>query len=236
MTHTLVIPAIYLFAVSHFQAKNDVRYYLNGVAIYPKRKQIVATDGHTMCIVTLTGNEWYWHTEAKMTNEWHRILGAVTGDSKGLKLAKPKAKEQWAIITIDEESKQIDISYSEIHLSEAEQVAAAEQEGMLNKTQRFSSRIADGIFPRYENIKPDYSSPISSTFVGFHADYLIRVGTITKLFGGKYKCAVLHYPIHSNGTCEWEIVNHPNVRILLMGMRIDKEINPKATLPAKVPV
>ena len=48
MKHIATVPAALVKAAMLFQAKNDVRYYLNGIMI--TKSHIVATDGHVMFV------------------------------------------------------------------------------------------------------------------------------------------------------------------------------------------
>ena len=48
MKHIATVPAALVRAAMLFQAKNDVRYYLNGIMI--TKSHIVATDGHVMFV------------------------------------------------------------------------------------------------------------------------------------------------------------------------------------------
>jgi hypothetical protein len=48
MKHIATVPAALVKAAMLFQAKRDIRFYLNG--IYITRDNIVATDGHTMLV------------------------------------------------------------------------------------------------------------------------------------------------------------------------------------------
>lgn len=49
MNTIITLPIKDLFAVSHFAAKKDVRYYLNGIAL--NRGHVVATNGHYMAAI-----------------------------------------------------------------------------------------------------------------------------------------------------------------------------------------
>lgn len=55
MQHEITIPLCYLQAIRLFATKNDVRYYLNGVAIL--RGHVVATNGHYMGAIRHTGDD-----------------------------------------------------------------------------------------------------------------------------------------------------------------------------------
>lgn len=50
-THTITLPAVELFAIRQFTAKNDIRYYLNGVCI--RKGCIDATNGHYLARIEL---------------------------------------------------------------------------------------------------------------------------------------------------------------------------------------
>ena len=225
----MIVPAMHLFAISQYQARNDVRYYLNGLAIFPNRKEVVATDGYSMCNGRYDEKRFYWNQADNEEKEdfLHWILGDPNGMGKSMKLSKPKGDEHWAVIELDAETKYGVVKYSKHEKIEI--ILDALQGNYYAATQVSSFRLVTGEFPKYERIRPEYKEAISTTSVTLNAEFLYRASNTGRLIGKNKKGMTLHYPIDQGSCCEIEIDGVTEVTVLIMQMR--SEVMSKGFLP-----
>lgn len=213
-----VVPANYLYAASLHQAINDVRYYLNGIAIFPYSRHVVATDGHTMATCLLDDERFLWNNCDRecpgKVREPHWII--ASGDlGKALSLKKPTKKEKWAVISFNSGTGNGQVQYCTYE--SADTALSAAKAGQVPATWMCSCRLIDGVFPQYERIKPDYSSPIKSAMLGVNAEYMIRIANSAKAVASdKQPYIAIHYPIVYGTPVEVEIDGISDLQIIFM--------------------
>lgn len=182
MKHIATVPAALVKAAMLFQAKNDVRYYLNGIMI--TKSHIVATDGHVMFVSPY---------ESDLRPDEQMII-AIKG--------KIPAKAHSLELLYDDESKigvarcvevtPFNMKVRNRITGEFEDVpptAAAVLDGQGHQQCAFFHKI-DGKFPDWERAVPT-GEVIPTERFGINFDFCTRVAKACKELGSPYpQCAV----------------------------------------------
>ncbi|WP_407160916.1 hypothetical protein [Aeromonas caviae] len=182
MKHIATVPAALVKAAMLFQAKNDVRYYLNGIMI--TKSHIVATDGHVMFVSPY---------ESDLRPDEQMII-AIKG--------KIPAKTHNLELFYDDESnigvaRCVEVTPFNMKVrnritGEFEDVpptAAAVLDGQGHQQCAFFHKI-DGKFPDWERVVPT-GEVIPTDRIGINFDFCARVAKACKELGSPYQqCAV----------------------------------------------
>lgn len=182
MKHIATVPAALVKAAMLFQAKNDVRYYLNGIMI--TKSHIVATDGHVMFVSPY---------ESDLRPDEQMII-AIKG--------KIPAKTHNLELFYDDESnigvaRCVEVTPFNMKVrnritGEFEDVpptAAAVLDGQGHQQRAFFHKI-DGKFPDWERVVPT-GEVIPTDRIGINFDFCARVAKACKELGSPYpQCAV----------------------------------------------
>lgn len=174
MTKATFNPALF-WAVAQFASTEEVRYYLNGVAVqaHPEKGVLlIATDGHRM--VTAHDPEGYTPQDiiVSVHTGYNTAMQAKNGLVKAAKLKPPVGDSARAIMTVDIEADSVSITVA------GETVFAA------------CKVLVDGTFPDWQRIRP--RGPFDGACTGFSAKYLgefhkvagLDIGSLEKGFVG----------------------------------------------------
>lgn len=190
----LKISKLLLEGALMFQAKNDVRYYLNGICFMPDGR-VSATDGHRLFV---GGN----HDNAIEEN----IIVAVT---------KSPVKS-YAVAYIDTDTRIVDylnMDYDNIDWNDAVSLSTMRSGVGL-------CAVIDGKFPDIDRVIPKQTAPAEQ--IGFNAKYLADVEKCAKLFNPKFES--VRFELNGNTNAAVANLSSPTgetAKIIVMPMRID---------------
>lgn len=190
----LKISKLLLEGALMFQAKNDVRYYLNGICFMPDGR-VSATDGHRLFV---GGN----HDNAIEEN----IIVAVT---------KSPVKS-YAVAYIDTDTRIVDylnMDYDNIDWNDSASLSTMRSViGLCS--------VIDGRFPDVDRVIPKQTAPAEQ--IGFNAKYLADVEKCAKLFNPKFES--VRFELNGNTNAAVANLSSPTgekAKIIVMPMRID---------------
>jgi DNA polymerase-3 subunit beta len=184
-------------------ARQDVRYYLNGVCVDARADGtvvLVATDGHRMLAYPILGG----------ANSVEALApGEYVIPREALEAVKP-AKVGRTTLPIH-----IDIVTAADQPDPARAGVMIKGKTTITITGATSTVTApiDGKFPDWRRVVP---ASTSGEIAQFNADYIAGFGDICKLLGGKYG----PYINHNGGACA-AITNLPGALGILMPLRLD---------------
>lgn len=124
--------------VSHAMAKQDVRYFLNGVlldVINPQQIRLVATDGHRLACVTLDSSS---DDHGIPEGQYIFTTDLVANLLKSIKLKK---RDPDYPVAIDIEDYDVTVSWQD---------------------QKIFGKLIDGKFPDYARVIPDLDEPVTT--------------------------------------------------------------------------
>lgn len=190
----LKISKLLLEGALMFQAKNDVRYYLNGICFMPDGR-VAATDGHRLFV---GGN----HDNSIEES----IIVAVT---------KSPVKS-YAVAYIDTDTRIVDylnMDYDNIDWNDAVSLSTMRSGVGL-------CSVIDGRFPDVDRVIPKQTAPAEQ--IGFNAKYLADVEKCAKLFNPKFES--VRFELNGNTNAAVANLSSPTgetAKIIVMPMRID---------------
>lgn len=141
-----------------FQARNDVRYYLNGICFMPDGR-VAATDGHRLFV---GGN----HDNAIEEN----IIVSVT----------KSPTKRYDIAELDTDTGIVTYNMTNNYANEDGSI-----EEILTLVGAGICELIDGRFPDVDRIIPKQTAPAEQ--IGFNAKYLADVEKCAKLFNPKFE-------------------------------------------------
>ncbi|MGU5686838.1 hypothetical protein [Aeromonas caviae] len=213
MKHIATVPAALVKAAMLFQAKNDVRYYLNGIMI--TKSHIVATDGHVMFVSPY---------ESDLRPDEQMII-AIKG--------KIPAKAHNLELFYDDESnigvaRCVEVTPFNMKVrnritGEFEDVpptAAAVLDGHGHQQCAFFHKI-DGKFPDWERVVPT-GEAIPTDRIGINFDFCARVAKACKELGSQYpQCAVNLRGAKTAIEVDLQSRNYAGAKAIIMPCHVD---------------
>ena len=190
-----IIKALLVFA-----ARNDLRYYLNGIAIDATRDRValVATDGHMLMSIAVPASD----VDNKLTGEY--IISRAD-----LEAVKPmKAGKHALPITIE--------------ITEPAPTPDPDRAGVMikhNTTYKITgltsvtNTLVDGKFPDWRRVVPQ---TLSGELAQFNLELLSRIDDIRKTLGRGACDATIH---HNGNSCAQVTGLHPDALMLVMPCR-----------------
>ena len=170
-TYRTMIDPARLAAIALFSAKNDCRYYLNGVCVewLPNGRAIlIATDGHRLGCMPATTEEPEYQAPPKFVNQVVLKLDAVQAAVKA-----HKHDSSWMI---------------EMLFDDCAEVGAREKVGLMAHDMNWSRVGIDGRFPDWRRlVKLDGAESDKDTVaapIGFNAEYMATFHKAAKLIAG----------------------------------------------------
>lgn len=171
---TIAIDAIKFHAAKFSQANNDVRYYLNGVAIDREKNRVLSTDGHTLFFSNSDMIDNGGEIEAPADRPF--VLGSGDG-SKALKIKKPKRDQVTAIIQFN--GQYFTAKYSTQSIDDLKNFSKDIDETFLQCSDiAATGKIIDGRFPDVDRVIPSRNQLINDNGVFLNCAYVKRVGEI----------------------------------------------------------
>jgi DNA polymerase-3 subunit beta len=207
----LTIKPEYLKSLLLIAAKDDIRYYLNGVNIDARANgdvTLIATDGHRMLALALDVDD----IESLIVGSW-TIDRALLESVKPVKAGKNEFQLTLSL-TIAEPSQD----------SEGRTVLANPVVTLQGATTA-TGTVVDGRFPDWRRVMPATADGISAQY---DHDYLYSFGKVGRLlFSNKKDCAaVIHH--NGNGAALVTFSGAPYAIGVLMPMRVGVEAGPVA--------
>ncbi|MDR5013456.1 hypothetical protein RF663_04230 [Aeromonas veronii] len=182
MKHIATVPAALVKAAMLFQAKQDVRYYLNGIMI--TKSHIVATDGHVMFVSPY---------ESDMRPDEQMIVaikGKIPAKAHSLELLYDDESKIGVVRCV--EAKPLSMKVRNLITGEFEGVtptAAAVLDSHGHQQCAFFHKI-DGKYPDWERAVPTGEAIPTERF-GINFDFCARVAKACKELGSPFpQCAV----------------------------------------------
>lgn len=182
MKHIATVPAALVKAAMLFQAKNDVRYYLNGIII--TKSHIVATDGHVM---------FFSPYESDLRPDEQMIIaikGKISAKAHNLELFYDDERNIGVARCVE-----VTPFYMKVRnritgeFDDVPPTAAAVLDGQGHQQCAFFHKI-DGKFPDWERVVPT-GEAIPTDRIGINFDFCARVAKACKELGSPYpQCAV----------------------------------------------
>ena len=174
-------------------AKNDVRYYLNGILFDVRATDAVAvaTDGHVMLAVPIT-------PEPDENDETHYLPGQFIVPRDVLESIKPN-KIFPLFFTFD---------------------AAARTVTIANAGTETTVKLIDGTYPEWRRAVP---KTVTDMVAQFDTEYLATFGKIHKLLGGKYSPTIRHNGDENGGGGAGRVMLAGNAVGVIMPMRHDRQ-------------
>lgn len=163
----LIIRRQTLEAAMVCMAKNDYRYYLNGVCFMPENK-IAATDGHRLSLITVLDNHNTWLEENAI-----------------IEIGKLPTKK-FAVAVIDTDSKLI-------HLMPEFASGDYQDDDVLRELRIgvTTCRLIDGNYPDVSRVIPKKFTAVDE--IGFNVTYLADAAKIAKFISERYQGAKFRF-------------------------------------------
>jgi DNA polymerase-3 subunit beta len=205
----LTIKPEYLKSLLLIAAKDDIRFYLNGVNIDARQNgatvdvTLVATDGHRLLALALDKED----VEAALVGNW-------TIDRALLESVKPvKAGKNEFPLTLS-------LTIAEPSQDSEGRTVLANPVVTLQGATTATGTVVDGRFPDWRRVMPATADGISSQY---DHEYLYSFGKVGRmLFGNKKDCAcVIHH--NGNGAALVTFSGAPYAIGVLMPMRVGVE-------------
>lgn len=195
MKHIATVPAAIVKAAMLFQAKQDIRFYLNGV-MFDNRGAIVATNGHIMLVAPCE--------EIKQISDPMiiSIHGTIPAPAHELELF------------LDDEGK---FGFIKL-ISGTPGIPLMTAEG---HAKRMFFDVIEGKFPDYQRVIPSGNlEPVD--VIGLNFDYADRVAKAAKALGQKCPQCAMKFRGKTQ-SIEVEIKNtiYEGVKVIIMPCRID---------------
>lgn len=215
MKHIATVPAALVKAAMLFQAKNDVRYYLNGIMI--TKSHIVATDGHVMFVSPY---------ESDLRPDEQMIIA--------IKVKIPAKAHNLELFYDDEsnigvarcvEVTPFNMKVRNSITGEFEDVpptAAAVLDGQGHQQCAFFHKI-DGKFPDRERVVPT-GEAIPTDRIGINFDFFARVAKACKELGSRFpQCAVNLRGAKTAIEVDLQSCHYAGAKAIIMPCHVDKE-------------
>lgn len=214
MKHIATVPAAIVKAAMLFQAKQDVRYYLNG--IYIAAEHVVATDGHTMLVCPY---------ESDLRPEKPMIIainGKISSKAYNLELLYDDESEIGVVRCVGPTPTSIKIvdpakPESEWEEADPKPIAVLDKSGHQEKV--FFHKI-EAKYPDWRRVIPN-GEPVPTSQIGLDFNYCDRVAKASKELGSHFaQCVVTLYGAET--TIEVEIKSHgyPGAKAYIMPCRM----------------
>ncbi|WP_323994746.1 beta clamp domain-containing protein [Aeromonas hydrophila] len=182
MKHIATIPAALVKAAMLFQAKSDVRHYLNGIMI--TTSHIVATDGHVMFVSPYESD--LRHDEQMII----AIKGKIPAKAHNIELLYDDESNIGVVRCVELTPFNMKVRNSITgEFEEVKPTAAAVLDSQGHQQCAFFHKI-DGKYPDWERAVPT-GEAIPTERIGINFDFCARVAKACKELGSPYpQCAV----------------------------------------------
>lgn len=214
MKHIATVPAALVKAAMLFQAKEDVRYYLNG--IYITHDHIVATDGHTLFVSPY---------ESDLRPEQPMIVaikGKISPKAYNLELLYDEESNIGVVRCVGPTPTSIKVvdpakPESEWKLVEPKPMAVLDKTGHPEKV--FFEKI-DGRFPDWLRAVPT-GDLIPTDRIGIDFGYAERVAKACKELGSKFaQCAIKLRGPETSVEIDLKCRDYPGAKAIIMPCRL----------------
>ena len=208
----LTIKPEYVKALLLIAAKQDIRYYLNGISIDVRQNgdvadvTLVATDGHRLLALALDQED----IEAPLVGNW--II-----DRALLESVKPvKAGKMESPLTLS-------LTIAAPSQDSEGRTCLANPVVTLQGATTATGTVVDGRFPDWRRVVPTTADGLSSQY---DHEYLYSMGRVGRLLfaGTKQTAAVIHH--NGNGAALVTFPGAPYAIGVLMPMRVGVEAGP----------
>jgi DNA polymerase-3 subunit beta len=205
---TITIPANKLLALEPFIAKDDVRYYLNGVNVEVREKDtlLVATDGHRLTIIRC-------HKEEcdDAPNGTNFILPWDTMTAAFVK-ATAKCRMGDFIVNYPDDA------------------SACEEVALVSAAGRQIVKLIDGKFPDWQRVVPSKPAPLTN--ISFDGRYLADYVKALKALG-RPRWYSTSLAFHGDGNSVLVSIGDPDFISVLMPMTADIAVLPEWLNPTE---
>jgi DNA polymerase-3 subunit beta len=213
--HIATIPAALVKAAMLFQAKWDVRYYLNG--IYITQDHIVATDGHSMFVSPYESDR---RPEEPLIIA---VKGKIPPKAFNLELLYDEESKVGVIRSVGPKPLRIRVVDPRLHAAscdwkDPEPMAVLDKDGHPQNV--FFAKV-DGRFPDWQRVVPK-GDLVPTERIGLDFTYADRVAKACKELGSKFaQCAInLRGPTNSI-EIELKSCEYQGAKAIIMPVRLD---------------